>query len=536
MKTLNKLFIAAIATMAMTACNNEIGEQQVNNSGIINFRMGIGTPSSSRITMEDNSYAATFAANDEVGVFVKGNNSYVNVKYTTKDGTNWDGGPINAPADEAFSYTFYAYHPYQESNNDARNITTTVATNQETEGYIKNDFLISTATTSNTTVDLPFDHALSLVEVRLTGTGAKEGAVVSMLDVATAATIDLTTETEPTVTTTGEKNNTVIMDALSGVSMKYRAIVPEQEIQANTPIFKIEVNNKTYNASFTSNVKFEKGKYLAMFITIGEEEGPAEIEITTGATINDWTEGDGGDVSVEEVPIILPIKEGDVLTEVIKTFNLSSDTWVKFIDAEGYNDVTKFEIMTDDNTTWGNYASLEYTSINGNTYASNSYYKAAISYYHASPLDATKTSIYKISMKIKTELSQSATADGELVSAGASKLVITCRTSDNKSSFAASTNQTYTATTVSKTPTNNNWMDFTIYINLAQKSTTVGTVQTDTSNDNYDEEKDWKETSDTDYSKFDLRFYTNNNASSTQQKVVSKIYISDLVMEPYIVE
>ena len=308
MKTLNKLFIAAIATMAMTACNNEIGEQQVNNSGIINFRMGIGTPSSSRITMEDNSYAATFAANDEVGVFVKDKNSYVNVKYTTKDGTNWDGGPINAPADEAFSYTFYAYHPYLESNNDARNITTTVATNQETEGYIKNDFLISTATTSNTTVDLPFDHALSLVEVRLTGTGAEEGAVVSMLNVATGATIDLTTETEPTVTTTGEKNNTVIMDALSGVSMKYRAIVPEQEIQANTPIFNIEVNGKTYNASFTSNVKFEKGKYLAMFITLGDQEGTAEIEITTGATINDWTEGDGGDVTtgITEMEIPLP--------------------------------------------------------------------------------------------------------------------------------------------------------------------------------------------------------------------------------------
>lgn len=137
-----------------------------------------------------------------------------------------------------------------------------------------------------------------MVEVKLTGDGAAKGATVSMLNVATDATIDLTAST----VTTGTTKADVTMDTLTGVAMKYRAIVPSQEIAANTPIFKIEVNGKTYNASFDSNVKFEQGKYLAMIITLGKEEGPAEIEITTGATINDWTEGDGGDVSVEEEP------------------------------------------------------------------------------------------------------------------------------------------------------------------------------------------------------------------------------------------
>ena len=304
MKAFNKLFIAAIATMAMSACNNELSEQQANNSGIINFRMGIGTPASSRIAMADDNYSATFAADDEVGIFVKDNDSYTNVKYTTADGTNWTGGPIKAPAEGAYNYTFYAYYPYSGEVTDASAITTTVATDQETNGYIKNDFLISTAETSNTTVTLPFSHALSLVEVKLTGDGAAEGATVSMLNVATDATIDLTAST----VTTGTTKADVTMDALSGVSMKYRAIVPEQEIQANTPIFNIEVNGKTYNASFTSNVKFEKGKYLAMFITLGDQEGTAEIEITTGATINDWTEGDGGDVTtgITEMEIPLP--------------------------------------------------------------------------------------------------------------------------------------------------------------------------------------------------------------------------------------
>ena len=229
--------------------------------------------------------------------------------------------------------------------------------------------------------------------------------------------------------------------------------------------------------------------------------------------------------------MILPL--GDELTEVIETFDLTSDAWAKFLNSTNYNDVTKFEIGVDESCNWGKYASLEYTSKYEDANAANSYYKAALSYFHSSPLDVSQTQIYKLSMKIKTELSQSETLDGELSENGASKLVITCRNADDSSSFATSTNQTFSATTVSKTPGNRNWMDFTIYINLAQKSTTVGTVPT-TGNDL--ETKGWKETSASDYAKFDLRFYTNNSASSSIQKVVSKIYISDLVMEPYVAE
>ena len=315
MKAFNKLFITAIATMAMSACNNELSEQQANNSGIINFRMGIGTPASSRIAMADDNYSATFAAGDEVGIFVKDNDSYTNVKYTTADGTNWTGGPIKAPAEGAYNYTFYAYYPYSGEVTDASAITTTVATDQETNGYIKNDFLISTAETSNTTVTLPFSHALSLVEVLLTGNGAAEGATVNMLNVATDATIDLTTST----VTTGETKANVTMDALTGVG----AIVPEQEISANTSIFKIVSDGITYEASYKNAVKFEKGKYLAMIITLGEG-GTADIEITTGATINDWTEGDGGDTTTGITEMEIPLPTDNQFTSISGNWSAST--------------------------------------------------------------------------------------------------------------------------------------------------------------------------------------------------------------------
>ena len=520
-RILNKIFITAIAMSAMTACNKD---EHPSDNGYVNFSMGIVTTQSSRTSMADDSHTAAFTANDAVGIFVKDVASYSNIKYTTTDGASWSGAAIKIP--EGTEYTYYAYYPYME--NATTSINYSVATNQEAEGFIKNDFLYSTATSSENNVSLSYNHALSLVEVELVDFGVTEGATVEMLDIATDATIDLTAQN----VTTGTSKANITMDALA-TPLKYRAIIPAQTIAASTPVFKITAAGKSYNAQYSGEIKFEQGKYLSLTITLNEK-GEPEITINLDSNINDWTEGteNDGDSSVEEVivPLILPL--GDQLTEVIKKFDLGSDTWVKYIDKTDYNPVAAFEIQKDETTEWGKYASLQYTqytSIFGDALSANSYYKAALSYYHASPLDMSKTTIYKLSMKLKTELSQSAAADGELAPNGASKIMITCRNADNSSSFAASANQTFAATSVSKAPTDNNWLDFTIYINFSKKSTTVGTVPESG-------EKSWVDTTSDDYSKFDLRFYTNNNASETVQKVVSKIYISDLVMEPYIAE
>lgn len=517
-KILNKIFISALAISAMTACNKD---EHPSDNGYVNFSMGIVTTQSSRTSMADDSHTAAFTANDAVGIFVKDVASYSNIKYTTADGTTWSGDAIKIP--EGTEYTYYAYYPYME--NATTSINYSVSTNQETEGFIKNDFLYSTATSSENNVSLSYNHALSLVEVELVDFGVTEGATVEMLDIATDATIDLTAQS----ITTGASKANITMDALA-TPLNYRAIIPAQTIAASTPVFKITAAGKSYNAQYSGEIKFEQGKYLSLTITLNEK-GEPEITINLNSNINDWTEGteNDGDSSVEEiiVPLILPL--GDQLTEVIKKFDLGSDTWVKFMDKTEYNTVASFEIQKDETTEWGKYASLQYTSIFEDANAKNSFFIAALSYYHSYQLDMTETSIYKLSMKIKTELSQSATKDGELTPNGASKIVITCRNADNSSSFAASTGQNFTATSVSKKPEDNNWLDFTVYIDFSKKSTTVGTVPASG-------EKSWVNTTSDDYSKFDLRFYTNNNASAEVQKVVSKIYISDLVMEPYISE
>ncbi len=531
MKALNKIFIAAIAATTMTACNNELGEQFVsNNGGDVKFTMGIEGTSASRVAMEDGSYQASFENENKVGVFVKEVDSYSNLEYTF-DGSVWNGATIKVPADKV--YTYYAYYPYAESATSTA-VATEVNADQETSGYLANDYLMAnlTAEAGQANVDLQFTHALSLVEVTLSGPNAAEDAVVTLSNMTTDATINL----EANTVTLGEKKANVTMDKLAA-SMKYRAIVPEQTVAQGTALMTIVSKGRTYKVSYkASDVKFERGKYISLNVELGSSSTEDYTVTITSQGITDWGEGTvvPGDATVDEVPLILPL--GDELTEVIKTFDLTSDAWAKFLNSTNYNDVTNFEIGVDESCNWGKYASLEYTSKYEDAYAANSYYKAALSYFHSSPLDVSQAKIYKLSMKIKTELSQSGTLDGVLSENGASKLVITCRNADDSSSFATSTNQTFTATAVSKTPDNRNWMDFTIYINLAQKSKTVGTVITDELDENYKEENDWKNTSTSDYAKFDLRFYTNNNASKDTQKVVSKIYISDLVMEPYIAE
>lgn len=321
MKTLKNLFIIAIAATGMAACNNELNEQTLNND-LVKFSMGIGSTPSSRISMGDDLYEAKFSEGDEVGIFVQEIGSYTNVLYSTADGSSWTStNPIKLK--EGTTYTYYAYSPYSAEVNAANNIATTVATDQNTEGYIKNDFLISSlnASESQTDVKLDFSHALSLVDVTLKGNGVFDDATVNIIDVATSATIDLTTSTVNTEE--GEKSD-VTMDALN-TSLRYRAIIPAQEIAAETPIFKISTKGRTYQAKYSNAMKFEQGKYLAMVITIGEEGDEPEIEITTSANINDWTEGtNDGNVTIGVSQFNIPMPEDGKFTLINKNWSNSA--------------------------------------------------------------------------------------------------------------------------------------------------------------------------------------------------------------------
>ena len=264
MKTLNKVFIAAIAATAMTACNNELSEQLASNQGgDVKFTMGIEGTSASRVAMEDGSYQASFENENKVGVFVKEVDSYSNLEYTF-DGNAWNGVTIKVPADKV--YTYYAYYPYAESATSTA-VATEVNADQETGGYLANDYLMAnlTAEAGQANVDLQFTHALSLVEVTLSGPNAAEDAVVTLSNMTTDATMNL----EASTVTPGEKKANVTMDKLV-TSMKYRAIVPEQTVAQGTALMTIVSKGRTYKVSYkASDVKFERGKYISLNVELG---------------------------------------------------------------------------------------------------------------------------------------------------------------------------------------------------------------------------------------------------------------------------
>lgn len=398
MKALTKIFIAAIAAASMTACNNELSEQTSQNGGNVNFTMGIGSTPSSRVSMPESSYTASFTGDDEVGVFVSEVSSYSNIKYSTTDGTTWTGGPIEVPTDA--EYTYYAYCPYKESMT-ASNIPVVVATNQDTDGYIKNDYLYSklAATSGQTDVNLTFNHALSLVEVTLAGSGAAEGATVNLFNVATDATMDIVAGK----VTTGSVTADVTMDALS--NLKYRAIIPAQTIAASTPAFKIAVNGRTYQAKYSGDINFEQGKYLAMTITLGEQGGDdAQIEITTTADIADWGEGtsNGGNasVSVAELNIPLPVEGVSSILETIEA-NWSPSVGAAQVGsskAEGWYKRTNTDVT--DPTTVGYDSNDQALTIKRLSTSTAAWNKDQVIYHSSTPLERGK---YILSFEFKDD-------------------------------------------------------------------------------------------------------------------------------------
>lgn len=533
MKALTKIFIAAIAAASMTACNNELSEQTSQNGGNVNFTMGIGSTPSSRVSMPESSYTASFTGDDEVGVFVSEVSSYSNIKYSTTDGTTWTGGPIEVPTDA--EYTYYAYYPYKESMT-ASNIPVVVATNQDTDGYIKNDYLYSklVATSGQTDVNLTFNHALSLVEVTLAGSGAAEGATVNLFNVATDATMDIVAGN----VTTGSVTADVTMDALS--NLKYRAIIPAQTIAASTPAFKIAVNGRTYQAKYSGDINFEQGKYLAMTITLGEQGGDdAQIEITTTADIADWGEGtsNGGQAEIEEVPLISKFEETDFVSANSSTLAPlgSNSTWFYILGTSAGSE-SKCEI-TDSETTagditpvWQKQANVTFVSTYESEKSSaNNWYTAALGYFCKG--FTKETSMYKLSFKAKAKVK---VGSDDSSSSESIQLYVICRTSKNDACFAIRNNTDAPTATNSTKNLTANWDEYSFYIHFDKKlDGNPRSLSKDSSSGSYTEE--FTATEPEDYQNIQIRLCTTGGAASADATPkATTLSVTDVKLEPYV--
>ena len=527
MKALNRIFIAAIAATAMTACNNELNEQLAsNNGGDVKFTMGIEGTSASRVTMEDGSYQASFADGDNVGIFVKEVTSYANLEYTYS-GNAWTGAAVSVPADGV--YTYSAYYPYTDGAT-ATAIITEVQADQETSGYLANDFLMSslTATAGQTNVGLQFTHALSLVEVTLSGPNAAEDATVTLSNMTTDATINLETST----VIPGEKKANVTMDKLA-TSMKYRAIVPEQTVAQGTALMTIASKGRTYKVSYKeSDVKFEKGKYISLNVELGSSSSAEDYTVTiTSLDIKNWgtSAENPGSATVEEVPLISKFEETDFISANSGTLEPvgSSSTWFYILGASAGSE-SKCEIKDVETAgslvpEWKKQADVTFvsTSVDGAEGSSNNWWTAALGYFYKGEIYTENTFTYKLSFKAKGKISVGSEPEEAI------QLYVICRNSTNDACFGIINNTGTPTSTYSTKNLTQDWAEYSFYIHFDKKYD---------GNPKYNV-GEFASTSLVDYQNIHIRICTNGNAASADATPkITTLSVTDVTLEPYIVE
>lgn len=518
------LAMAAVAMLAMNSCVKEENLGNGDKKGTpVEFEMGVS--SVSRTITPDDGNTTIFAEGDSVGIFVFNGTTPVatNVQYKL-EGEKWvaQGDPIYVEA--GASYSYYAYYPYNSEATDVKSINLSVDIDQR-NGYTSSDALIAKSEAVQagaTTVSLNYSHAFALVQVQLEGNLVTNDATVYLQNIQPTATINLKEGSVSAVS--GDKGNVAMKfcdtNKKDAAPSSYRAIVPAQTISTGDGFLVVSLKGKNYKFKYSSEIPYESGKMRQFNVKLESKEQTVSV-----GTIENW--GNSTDIAgtsdINQASYINYF--GETLENAIAAPNFKEDTWYGLKRKADEPGNIAYAIEEDAATNWGKAAKFSFTSTWNNGKAlSNSWYIGTLGYYHCSEDAPIIGGIYKISMKVKSELSQSETAEGELNLNGSSKIMITCRNADNSGSFGASTSQKFSATTVSVTPkVAGTWEDYTFFIDFSQKSSSVGSATLEASNAS-------------DYSKFDLRIYTNDNATETIQAKKSTIYISDVTIEPYLVE
>ncbi|WP_304302888.1 fimbrillin family protein [Phocaeicola plebeius] len=507
------LIFALAGALAMTACSNDMEEPLAggDGNGGQEVKFTVGIENLSRTAIAEGSLKTEFVKGDEIGIFAYNEETAVasNVKYTY-DGSVWTSDNAIA-AEDGVQLSYYAYYPYSEVT-DQTEINVTVNADQS-NGFSKDDVLTAQNTTAEagaTSVSLTFAHAMAMVQVSLMQTATDDAnATVALQSILPETKVNAK---DGSVAAAVGQAVSVAMQKAEG-SLTYRAVVPEQTIKAGSKLLTVVAGGKTFNVTFSPDVKYEKGKLLQ--ITVKSLEAlPEGDNVTIGGTpIEGWTPGENpGEGDTEEIPLIQKI--GTELPEVVTdTKEFTEESWFKLMNNDGKK-YAIFEIVDDNLTTWGKAIKLTYDE----TTAANSWFKGAIGYHHTEPMYVKDTYIYKVTAQIKVDACDESETK--------SKLSFTCKSKDlettdrYKWSFAMGASpDVCTATAFGVTPKEaGTWESCTFYIDFSRIASNVSSDASKVT---------LSETTEKDYNGFDLRVYTNNSG----KKPV--IYISDVTMEPY---
>ena len=258
-----------------------------------------------RVTYPTDSYTQSlFEKGDVLGAFVlSGSNTTLpgersNARYVVTQ--RQEGGPLTLepelpqdafPADANYTYIFY--YPYKEGT-DFRDVTHLVEADQRSQARYENSDLlwdaaqgtdITTGTDGGLTVNVAMNHAMASIVLEVPtemmhNTAEPWAQILNIKSL--VAGINLNVDSPDDLTGNyGYAGETVFSQniymwlfgdkEIDGKQMHvYRAAIPAQTIQNNTPMFRIQGKDKelTYNAEFTGgSISLLPGKYYRFTVT-----------------------------------------------------------------------------------------------------------------------------------------------------------------------------------------------------------------------------------------------------------------------------
>lgn len=329
------IFMALAAATAFTACsnNNELIQQEMTGAEVNFF---INSDPITRTSVNTSDASTKFVENDQIGIYATGGATASNVGYQVGSGSDGALSPISGTinwSSEAAG-NFYAYYPYASTQSAAEKVTFTISNQDTEENFNSNDFLTASATniTYQSPINFKFAHALSLVQVSLSGDYASNATAVTI----TAQPIVEWTYASNTLTTSGEAT-TINMWKISPDAQEYWAMVPAQTINSGTTLFTITAGKDTYIYKPTNNIEIKTAYSKKFNLQLGPNG--TVTSIATDINTDGWTEDteENGNTEIVEVPAVELISEtaGIFTAETVITEQTSKQNCV-----EGWNTVT----------------------------------------------------------------------------------------------------------------------------------------------------------------------------------------------------
>lgn len=335
-KNIKYLVMAAVALLSMSACTNEMDEQNAVNGGElqpVQFQMV-----TTRTVTDAVSRETSWKVGDAIGIFALpagttdiANAKAANAKYVLGSDNVWkaEAGSEIYP-EEALDY--YAYYPYQEGVTNPSTINISAKADQSMangDDYGASDVLAGqtkNVAAGQGNVTLIFKHMFAMVEVKVEGDKVtKQPAKVELKGVKLDAVLDIMAATPAATVKTEAEAKDIPMFYLAREGnaeaqvqpFSFRAVVPEQEIAGNTPLVAIyapDADNKTYTMQHADAVPYKAGVFRQLNVNIGSSK--VSLTIPAGdLTISPWEPSDaiGGE-------------GGEVKQKLIADNNLSNET------------------------------------------------------------------------------------------------------------------------------------------------------------------------------------------------------------------